>query len=217
MSIRILLTDDHQILLKGLRSLLESEDDFEVVGEACSGREAVKLATTKRPDVVIMDVGMSDLNGFEATRQILAEGRGVQVLALSMHSDSRFVKGMLQAGASGYLLKDAAFEELIDAIRTVVAKRVYLGAGISDVVVRDYLKRLPAGESAGEPNLTPREREVLQLLAEGKTTKEIAHVLYVSVKTVETHRKRLMDKLDLHSIADLTKYAIREGITSLES
>jgi len=197
--------------------LLEREEDLEVVAEASSGREAVKLAKTKRPHVVIMDVGMSDLNGFEATRQIMVETRNVKVLALSMHSDSRFVRKMFQGGASGYLLKDVAFEELVDAIRTVVANRIYLGSGISDVVVKDYLQHLPAQESTEEGILTLREREVLQLLAEGKSTKEMGLLLCVSVKTVETHRKRIMDKLDLHTIAELTKYALREGLTSLES
>ncbi len=217
MGIRILLVDDHRILRKGLQALLEREEDFEVVAEASSGREAVKLAKTKRPHVVIMDVGMPDLNGFEATRQIMVETRNVKVLALSMHSDSRFVRKMLQGGASGYLLKDVAFEELADAIRTVVANRIYLGSGISDVVVKDYLQHLPAQGSTKEGILTLREREVLQLLAEGKSTKEIGQLLYVSVKTVETHRKRIMDKLDLHTIAELTKYALREGLTVLES
>lgn len=216
MVIRVLLVDDHRILRKGLQALLEREEDFKVVAEASNGREAVKLAKTKRPHVVIMDIGMSDLNGLEATRQIMVETRNVKVLALSMHSDSRFVRAMLQGGASGYLLKDVAFEELADAIRTVVANRIYLGSGISDVVVKDYLRHLPAQESTKEGILTLREREVLQLLAEGKCTKELGQLLFISVKTVETHRKRIMDKLDLHTIAELTKYALREGLTSLE-
>ena len=217
MPTRILLADDHKILRDGLQSLLQKQGDFEVVGEADNGRSAVKLAKKLLPDVVIMDVGMRHLNGIEATRQITANAPGVKVLALSVHSDRRFVKRMLEAGALGYVLKDAAFDELILAVRTVVAKQIYLGPNIAGVVVKDYLRRLSATESGETPVLTLREREVLQLLAEGKATRKIAGLLNLSVKTVETHRKRIMDKLDLHSVAELTNYAVREGLTSLES
>ena len=216
MSIRIVLADDHHIVRDGLRSLLEEQGDMEVIAEAENGRDAVALAAELRPDVVVMDVGMPDLNGMEATRQVLERARGTRVVALSMHSDRRFVAGMLEAGASGYVIKDAAFEELARAIRAVVDGRTFLCPAVAGVVVGDYLNRRAAGEPAPARPLTPREREVLQLLAEGSATKQIAARLGVSVKTVETHRSRIMAKLDIRSVAELTKYAIREGLTSLD-
>jgi len=215
MGLRILLVDDHQIVRQGLRTLLEKEPDMEVVAEAEDGRAAVRLAREVSPQVVIMDVAMPDLNGIEATRQIVAESPGIKVIALSMHADRRFVANMLKAGASGYLLKDAAFEELAQAIRTVAANRTYLSPEVSDIVVKDYLKG-PQEEASAFSLLTAREREVLQLLAEGKSTREIADCLHVSVKTVETHRQQIMSKLDIRSVAELTKYAIREGLSSLD-
>ena len=215
--VRILLADDHKIVRDGLRSLLQNETDLQVVADASNGREALKLAKKLLPDVVIMDVSMSDLNGFESTRQIIAEVPSAKVLTLSMHSDKRFVRRMLEAGASGYLLKDTAFEELSVAIRAVAANQVYLGPGIPGVIVKDYLQQLSATKPDKGSLLTSREREVLQLLAEGKATREIADLLCVSTKTVETHRKHLMDKLNLHSLAELTKHAIREGLTSVEN
>ena len=218
MSIRILLADDHKITRQGLRSLLDKEFDMEVVAEAEQGRTAVRLVRELLPDVVIMDVSMPDLNGMEATRQIVGEFSGVKVVALSMHSDTLFVSEMLKSGASGYLLKDCAFEELARAIRTVVAGRTYLSPSVSGVVVNDYLHRLSKADfSSGLEVLTDREREVLQLLAEGKSTKQIALKLHISVKTVETHRRQIMNKLDIHTVAELTKYAIRKGLTSLET
>jgi DNA-binding NarL/FixJ family response regulator len=164
-----------------------------------------------------MDIGMSDLNGIEATRQIVAECPSTRVIGLSMHSDRQYVGGMLEAGASGYLLKDCAFEELETAIRTVLDNRTYLSPGVADVVVRNYVRGMPTEAPSRYGRLTPREREVLQLLAEGKSTKQAASVLRVSVKTVESHRRNLMEKLDIHSVAELTKYAIREGLTSLDT
>lgn len=215
MSIRILIADDHQIFREGLRTLLKSRGDIDVIGEAENGRTVVNLAAELAPDVIIMDVAMPDLNGIEATRQI-SSGRGTaKVLALSMHSDSRFVTRMLQAGAQGYLLKDCAFEELALAIDTIVGDGVYLSPGVTGVVVRDYVQHLGASD-AGIAGLSPREREVLQLVAEGLTTKDIAGKLHISVKTVETHRKQIMDKLEIRSVAELTKYAVREGLTSLD-
>ncbi len=217
MSIRILLADDHKITRQGLRSLLDKEFDMEVVAEAEQGRTAVRLVRELLPDVVIMDVSMPDLNGMEATRQIVGEFSNIKIVALSMHSDSLFVTEMLRSGASGYLLKDCAFEELARAIRTVVAGKTYLSPSISGVVVDDYLHRLSKAVLSGSEVLTDREREVLQLLAEGKSTKQIALKLHISVKTVETHRRQIMDKLDIHTVAELTKYAIRKGLTSLET
>jgi DNA-binding NarL/FixJ family response regulator len=215
MQMKILLADDHEIIRNGLRSLIEKESGLEVIGEAENGRMAIHLARDLKPDVVVMDIGMPDLNGIEATRQITTEVPGVKVLALSMHTDRRFVTGMLKAGASGYMLKDGAFEELIHAIRLVASNRIYISPGISSVLVDDL--RHPSQDKVPSlPALTAKEREVLQLVAEGKGTKEIASQLNVSVKTVETHRQHIMEKLDIHSIAELTKYAVREGLTFLE-
>ena len=217
MSIKILLADDHKITREGLRSLLEKQPDMEVVAEAEDGRSAVRLVRELLPDVVIMDVSMPDLNGVEATRQILREHGNVKIIALSMHSDTLFVAEMLKNGASGYLLKDCAFEELAQAIQTVVAGKTYLSPVISGVVVDDYLHQLSRADFSSSDVLTDREREVLQLMAEGKSTKQIALKLHISVKTVETHRRQIMNKLDIHSVAELTKYAIRKGLTSLET
>jgi len=217
MSIRILLADDHKITRQGLRSLLDKEFDMEVVAEAEQGRTAVRLVRELSPQVVIMDVTMPDLNGVEAARQIVSEFPDVKIIALSMHSDSLFVTEMLRSGALGYLLKDCAFEELARAIRTVVAGKTYLSPSISGVVVNDYLHRLSKADFSGSEVLTDREREVLQLLAEGKSTKQIALKLHISVKTVETHRRQIMNKLDIYTVAELTKYAIRKGLTSLET
>ena len=217
MSIRILLADDHKITRQGLRSLLDKQSDMEVVAEAEEGRTAVRLVRELLPDVVIMDVSMPDLNGMEAARQITREFGNVKIVALSMHSDSLFVTEMLKSGALGYLLKDCAFEELARAIRTVVAGKTYLSPSVSGVVVDDYLHRLSKAGFSGLGVLTNREREVLQLLAEGKSTKRIALKLHISGKTVETHRRQIMNKLDIHTVAELTKYAIRKGLTSLET
>ena len=217
MSIRIVLADDHKILRAGLRAMIVEQPDMEVVGEAENGRTAVNLARTLSPDVVVMDIGMPDLNGIEATRQIVAEVPGVKIIGLSMYSDRRYVAGLFGAGASGYLLKDIEFEELIEAIQAVVAGQVYVSSGVTGVVIEDYVHRISGNEAGGISVLTPREREVLQLLVEGRSTKQIAYELEVSIKTVESHRHRVMEKLDLHNIADLTKYAIRAGLTSLEA
>jgi len=214
--ISILLADDHKIIRDGLRALIEKQPDMEVVADADNGRAAVELATKLRPRVVVMDVSMPDLNGIEATRQILSALPETKIIALSMHSDRRFVTEMLKANACGYLLKDCAFEELIRAIETVVSNHTYLSPGIADLVVEDFVHK-PTGERASVFSvLTNREREVLQLLAEGKTTKQIAADCHVSVKTIETHRQHIMEKLNIHSVAELTKYAIREGLTSLD-
>jgi len=214
-TIKILLADDHQIVREGLNAILAKHPDLKVVGEAADGRTAVRLARDLAPDVVIIDIGMPDLNGIEATRQIVAEVPGVKVIALSMHADKQFVSGMLKAGAAGYLLKYCASEELLQAIQTVRANRVYLSPDLVGLVVEDYVQQLEGRDASAFKVLTPREREVLQLLAEGRTTREIAARLHVSVKTIEVHRKQMMDKLGLQSLAELIKYAIREGLTSL--
>ena len=215
MGIRIILAEDHRITREGLVNLLQERSDMEVVGEAENGREAVKLANELSPDLVIMDVTMPDLNGIDATRIITSGSNNTKVIALSMYSDKQFVQGMIQAGASGYLLKDCAFEELVSAIQAVIQGDTYLSPGIAGIVVQDYLTKLTTDRSSADTVLTNREREVLQLIAEGNSTKEIAARLSVSVKTVETHRRQIMEKLGIFSIAELTKYAIREGLTSL--
>lgn len=220
MSIRVLIADDHQIVRDGLKSMLAKSLDVEVVGEAENGREAVSLARELGPDVVVMDIGMRELNGIDATRQIVDEVAGTKVIALSMHSDRRYVSEMLAAGASGYLLKDGAFDELASAIRAVADGRTFLSQGVADTVLEDYRRQLsgspqtaPAGNSRP---LSGREREVLQLIAEGLSTKEIAARLHLSVKTVETHRRQIMEKLGIYNVAGLIKYAVREGLASLE-
>ena len=215
MKTRILLADDHQIMREGLRALLEQQPGVEVVAEASDGRTAVKLAQDLLPDVAILDIGMPNLNGIEATRRITGEIGGVKVIGLSMHSDKRFVSEMLKAGASGFLLKDCALEELARAIKAVLENKTYLSPGIAGVVIDDYVQHLATNDIAAAPELTGREREVLQLLAEGKSTKQIALGLKVSVKTIETHRQNIMRKLGVYSVAELTKYALREGLTSL--
>lgn len=216
MSIRVLLADDHRIVLQGLRSLLEQEPDIKVVGEAQNGRRTVELVGELGPDVVIMDLTMPGMNGIEATRRIRTDHPEVKVLALSMHSDKGFVDSVLDAGASGYLLKDCAFDELAQAIRLVVTGDMYLSPGVAKTVVKGYVRQLRQGDRSALSSLSPREREVLQLTAEGKSAREIASLLGLSVKTVETQRRRIMQKLDVHSVAGLTKRAIREGLTSLE-
>ena len=213
---RVLLVDDHDVVRAGVRTVLERMPEVEVVGEAQNGREALELARRLQPDLVLMDIAMPDLNGVEAARQMLAAG-GVEtrVVALSMHSDRQFVGEMLKAGASGYLLKNSVGQHLPPAIRAVRAGKVYLSPEVHDVIVEDYVRHAPGRNSVVE-TLSAREREVLQLLAEGKQNKEIAARLNIAVKTVETHRAQLMAKLKVHSVAELTKIAIREGLTSLE-
>lgn len=217
MSIRVVLVDDHHIMRKGLKALLEKYADISVVGEAGNGRDALGLIRKTDSDVVVMDVSMPDMNGIEATRQIKEESPFIKVIALSMHSDKLFVEGMLKAGVSGYLLKDCLVEDLANAICTVIKGEIYLSPKIAATVVKTYLHQLANSNECEQAILTPRERETLQLIAEGRDTKQIASRLHVSTKTVEIHRRKIMEKLDLHSIAELTKYAIREGLTGLES
>ena len=216
MKIKVLLADDHKIFRDGLRTLIEKEG-MEVVGEAENGRKAIKLAEKLMPSVIVMDVSMPDMNGIESTRKIMAGMPNVKVIALSMHSDRRFVLGMLEAGASGYLLKDCAFGELANAINQVSTGKTYLSPQIADVVVKGYLNKANDSDIGGGAILTSREREILQLIAEGMTAKAIAAHVFLSIKTIETHRRNIMQKLNMRSTADLTKYAIREGLASLDA
>ncbi|MCD6309321.1 MAG: response regulator transcription factor [Candidatus Eremiobacteraeota bacterium] len=215
MNIKIMLADDHKIMRDGLKSLLEEQPDMEVIAEAEDGRSAVRLAEKLRPDVIIMDITMPGLNGVEATRKITSKIPGIKIVALSVHSDKRFVIEMFKAGASAYLPKDSAFSELITALRAVTDSQSYLSPRVTDIVIKNFVAELHKNEKSVFSVLTSREREVLQLLAEGKTTKQMASILGINEKTVEAHRRQIMNKLDIHSIAELTKYAIREGLTSL--
>lgn len=215
LKIKILLADDHSIIREGLRPLLEKETGMMVVGEAENGRKAIELTRELSPDVVIMDISMPDMNGIEAARQIISTFSGVKVIGLSVHTDNQYVAEMIKSGASGYLPKSCAFKELANAIRTVVDGGTYLSPKVVESVVK-YLQGVPGDSGSSTPILTAREREVLQLLAEGKTTKEISSNLNVSERTIDAHRQNIMTKLDLHSIAELTKYAIRAGLTSIE-
>ncbi|MEZ4649268.1 MAG: response regulator transcription factor [Candidatus Eisenbacteria bacterium] len=214
--ITILLADDHKIFRDGLRPLLAAEPDMEVIAEAENGRDALRLATEHQPTVAVLDISMPEMSGLEVTRSLAQRAPDVHTIILSMHSDRRFVVEALRAGARGYLLKDSGFEELVHAIRSVVDGGVHLGSAVSEQVVQDYVALAREGEPTGARSLSAREREVLQLLADGLATKEVADRLHLSVKTVESHRKALMDKLEIHSIAELTKYAIRAGLTAID-
>lgn len=215
MSIKILLADDHAIMRQGLRSLIEKQPDMEVVGEAEDGRKAIELVRELVPDIVIMDITMPDLNGVEATRKITGELPKVKVIALSINSNRRFVTDMLGAGAAGYVLKECLFDELVQAIQAVAAGHSYLSSRITGIVVEDYVNRMATVADSPLASLTGREREVLQLVAEGVSTKQIALKLHVSTKTVEANRRQVMEKLDIHTVAELTRYAVREGLTPL--
>ena len=216
MTISILLVDDHRMVRQGLSALVREQSDMQIVGEADSGREAVGMAHEKQPDLVILDISMPDMNGIEAARRILAGCSHTKVMALSMHADKRFVAEMLKAGASGYLLKSSVFSDLVRAIRSVMSGNTYLSPELTEDVVKGYLNQLEVARDSTLTVLSGREREVLQLIAEGRTSKEIATALDVSVRTVETHRRQIMSKLDIHTVAGLTKLAIKEGLTSLE-
>lgn len=217
MGIRILLADDHAILRDSLSQALQEEQDLEIVGQAGDGRAAVEKARELRPDIVVMDINMPHLNGIEATREIRQQAPGVRVIALSMHSAKPCVKEIFRAGASGYVHKNCGFDELMRAVRAVAEGKTYVSPSISQIVVEELGR--PEDESDATTAfslLTPREREILQLLAEGGTVKQIAQQLHVSHKTVEAHRLRIMNKLNVETVAQLTKYAIQEGLTSAE-
>jgi DNA-binding NarL/FixJ family response regulator len=215
-TMRILIADDHGIVREGLKALFEKQADMEVVGEAEDGRSAVEQAEKLSPDVLVMDMSMPNLNGIEATRQIIENNPGTKIIILSMHSDKKIVKDALQAGISGYVLKSHIFNEMLRALEIVTEGGKYLSPQITDVVINGYLSKSVDAASSGIPKLTSRERQIVQLVSEGKTVKEIARTLHISPKTADTNRRQIMNKLGLASVAELTKYAIREGLTSLE-
>lgn len=210
--LRIFIADDHEVARKGIRALIETHPGWEVCGEAGDGREAVKAAARLKPELVLLDIGMPSLNGLDATRQILAESPDTCVLVLTMHDSEQVVREVLAAGARGFLLKSDAGRDLVSAIEALQARRTFFTTKVAQLVLEGYLHPGPETELPGRSVLTPREREVIQLLAEGKTTKEVANTLNLSLKTAETHRTNLMRKLDLHSVVDLTLYAVRNGI-----
>ncbi len=215
MKIKILLVDDHKILRDGICSIVKGYPDMEVVGEAADGRMALSLVEELSPDVVIMDISMPDINGIDVTRQINADHPKIKIIALSMHYNKQFVSEMFKAGASGYLLKDCAFDELEHAIRVVMDNKTYINPQIASLVVESLVTQTSTTNQKAFSLLTEREREVLQLIADGKSTKQIALHLSVSAKTIESHRRQVMGKLNIRNVAELTKYAIREGLTSV--
>lgn len=214
--IRILLVDDHVIFREGLHLLLSQESTLEVVGEAGDSTEALRLATALSPDLIVMDIGMPGRNGVETTRDILKKSPHIRFIGLSVYSDRRFVLGMLGAGATGYLLKNCAGEELVLAIQQVLAGQIYVSRHISGIVVGEYIRQSRGEEASSRLALTVREREVVRLLALGQHNKQIAVALNISARTVESHRQHAMEKLGFHSVADLTRFAIREGLVSPE-
>ncbi len=214
--IKVLLADDHMLLIEGLRPLLDKHQNIEVIGVARDGVEAVELAHKTKPDIILLDISMPRLNGIDAARKILRDLTDTKIIILSMHADRRYIQEAIRAGACGYILKESAVKEVIRAIETVQKGELFFSHSVKDQVLQEYVELVREKESLSESPLSPREREVLQLLAEGKSTKDAAGILNVSIKTVESHRKQVMDKLGLHSIAELTKYAIREGLTQID-
>ena len=209
--IKIVLVDDHKLLRDGLRNIIEQNSNMHIIGEASDGREAIKVCSALLPDVVVMDVAMPGLNGIEAAKQIHKTHPNIKIIGLSMHSSKQFIQGMFNAGAWGYLLKDGDADELIIAITSVVQDRKYLSKDIS----QEYLTKLRKGSSIEEVKLSSREIEVLQLISEGNSSKEIGEILFLSSKTIDVHRNNIMKKTDLHTISQLTKYAIQKGLTTL--
>ena len=214
MAIKVLIADDHQLFREGLVNLISSAPDIEVIAEAKDGKEATEKTKQLKPDVVLIDIGMPEMNGIEATRLLKKQQSGVKVIAVSMHSDRQFVKGILEAGADGYLLKNCTYRQLIDAIQSVVEGKKYLSDDITEMVIKGYLD--PAEDvNNNQSELSEREMEILKLYAEGKSTREISEKLFISVKTVGTHKQHIFEKLGLRSNADMVKYAIKEGLIQL--
>jgi DNA-binding NarL/FixJ family response regulator len=215
MSIRIIIADDHQLFREGLANLLADSKEIEILAQAGDGREAIDKAIELKPDVIIMDIGMPVLDGVEATRQLLQESPGARVIALSMHADKQYIKGMFEAGACGYLFKNCAYNELIKAIRAVHEGKKYLSERITEIMIHDYLRKeetIPVGDS----ELTERESEIMKLIAEGVSVSDISDQLFVSIKTIGTHKQHILEKLNLKSTTDIVKYAIKKGIISLD-
>ena len=215
MSIRIILVDDHEMVRRGLIAVLCEQEDLEIVGEAGDGLKAIRLAEELKPDLVVLDVEMPGLDGIETARQILKISPKSKILALSIHKEQDYVTAMFSVGASGYILKESALDELVEAIRTVDTDKKYISSKLVDIVLTGLGGNMPSAYESKLSQLTPREIEVLKLIAEGNITKKIAQILHVSPKTVDAHRQQLMKKLDIHTIADLTKLAIREGLITL--
>ncbi len=214
MTIKVLIADDHQLFREGLVNLISSAPDIEVIGEAKDGLEATKKAKKLKPDLILIDIGMPNMNGIEATKTIKRDDPGIKIIAVSMHSDRQFVKGVLEAGADGYLLKNCTYRQLIDAIQSVVSGKKYLSDDITEMVIQGYLD--PEEDIEGKHDLSEREMEVLKLYAEGKSTREISERLFISVKTVGTHKQHIFEKLGIKSNADMVKYAIKEGLIHLQ-
>jgi len=215
MSIKILIADDHQLFREGLINLLSDSSEIEVIAQAENGKEAIKKAKQFKPDIVIMDIGMPIMNGVKATEILIKELPDTKVIAISMHSDKHFIKGMLEAGASGYLLKSCTYNQLIEAINAVYSGKKYLSDKITEVIIHDYLGKEEDIQD-NDPKLSERESEILKLFAEGKTSREISELLFISVKTVGTHKQHILEKLELKTTTDMVKYALKKGIISLE-
>ncbi len=214
--IRLLVADDHKIFRQGITKLLEQEPDLQVVGEAADGREAVKKATELKPDLVLMDIAMANLNGLEATKQIKKVLPETKIIMVTMHKNEEYILQSFQAGGSGYILKEGAVEELVNAIRSIYQDKSFLSPTISKTLIDAYLRKMETGKTETPFDLlTDREREVLQLIAEGYTNREVAKALFISVKTVEAHRAHIMQKLNIHDVAKLVKYAIQKGLVDL--
>ncbi|MFH2049502.1 MAG: response regulator transcription factor [bacterium] len=214
--IKILIADDHKLLIDGLHSLLEKYKDISVIGVAKDGLEAVDLAAKHKPDIILMDISMPNLNGIDAAKIIIRDLPETKIIMLSMHADRRYIQESIRIGACGYILKESAAQEVIKAIQEVQRGELFFSQTVRDKVLHEYIEWVREGDNSSFSPLSIREREVLQLITEGNSTKDVAGILSISVKTVESHRKQIMDKLNLHSIAELTKYAIREGLTQLD-
>lgn len=215
MGIKVLIADDHQLFREGLVNLLSTASDIEVIAEAKDGNETTEKTIQLKPDVALVDIGMPGMNGIEATKILKKEIPAVKIIAVSMHSDKQFVKGILEAGADGYLLKNCTYRQLIDAIYSVVSGKKYLSDEITGMVIKGYLEPSDA-DSEGNIDLSERENEILKLYAEGKSTREISEKLFISIKTVGTHKQHILEKLELKSNADMVKYAIKKGLIQLE-
>lgn len=213
MSINVFIADDHKMFREGLKAQLGGVEDMVVVGEANNGHEAVKMAEQLEPDIVVLDIAMPLLNGIEATRHLVKTMPRVKIVILSMHADRIYVMEALKAGASGYMLKEESFEQLVEGVKTVLNGKIFLSKSLEELMVEDFVRQIRDGETVGSSDpLTDREREVLQLIAEGKTSKEVADILGISVSTIDTHRKKIMDKLSIHNTAGLVKYALKHKI-----